>query len=1042
MIRTEGVARVLFLRGLRWRRGFSAAVLLVGVISAAVAVLGPLYARAAAESTLTDDLRAAGSTAGLAFSTHGFAGDTHLVDTVQRQIGTAADARWFGHPIRGESLVVTVRAPGAGLSTVSTMAWRDGVCGQITVTVGHCPTRPGEAIVPAASLSDDPHWRPGEPLTVRQGVAGPDGVVDGPVIGHADIVGAYRPRNFQAAYWFGLPYFDSQLGPAVSSAIKLGLDAIFVAPGQFATAPRPVPAEVDVDVPLLPTAVRLDDVPAVRRNVAALQKHFPVSTGVTPPPGPELRTGLPGVLDTAARDRREVRDATLVVVLELATLSLLVLFQVVGGAVAARGDEIALAKLRGLSPRRTVLFALGEPVVLLALAAPIGFGIAFGVAHALATGALVGGTPVAVRSPVAWALGAAFAGSALAAVLAAWRTLTRPVLEQWRTTSPPARGTRFLLVLDLVLAAAAVVAVVGLRLDSRARVVLLVAPALLVLAVALVGTRVLPPALRLGLRPTRAGRRIAVFLALRQTVRRPGGLRLATLLAVAAGLATFAVCGEAVAQGNRAARAQTEVGSARRLAVQFESGHDPESIVDAVDPRSRWALAAATWSSDGGTPDARTVNGLLLGVQPDRLPHVSYDVRGQLSPSALGRAIGSATVRPARFRGRHIRVVLDTTSLVGDHPSVGLQIRRAHSATTTVNAGTLTLGVHDYTAAVDCTGGCSFAGILVDRSINAQDLVHGELRVTAIRSDAGGTYHSVAMPLSAPTSWRSAQLGYGARATFSRAGAAIAVSFRATDGSSPILQYVDSPTVLPFVAAPKSLATPAFTGAVTDYSGTVIAYRVVQKASPLPFVRDTGAIADLDYLRIRLPNFDREASWSVWLGPSAPSDAVARLRRAGLLVQNVTTTSQRVAALGRQGPALGLLLLLVCAIAAAVLAVGGTAVSLLADARRRLFELAALRVIGVRRRTLRDSAVAEQALLLGAALVLGLPSGYVAAVLVLPVVPEFSDPTPTVLRFQPPLVVALGCALAFAILLGITAVVAGRALVRAAVPSRLRESVR
>ena len=292
MIGTEGDARVLFLRGLRWRRGFSAAVLLVGIISAAVAALGPLYARAAAESTLTDDLRAAGSDAGLSFTTHGPAGDTHLIDTVQRQIGSADGARWFGRPIRGGSLVITARAPGAGLSTVTTMAWRDGVCAQITVTVGRCPTRPGEALVPAASLSDDPRWRPGEPLTIRQGISGPDGITDGPVIGHAAIVGAYRPRNFQAAYWFGLPYFDSQLGPAVSSAIKLGQDAIFVAHGQFATAPRPVPAEVDIDVPLLPAKVRLDDVPAVRRDVAVLQRHFPIATGVrTRRPSPSCGPG-------------------------------------------------------------------------------------------------------------------------------------------------------------------------------------------------------------------------------------------------------------------------------------------------------------------------------------------------------------------------------------------------------------------------------------------------------------------------------------------------------------------------------------------------------------------------------------------------------------------------------------------------------------------------------------------------------------------------------------------------------------------------------
>ena len=175
----------------------------------------------------------------------------------------------------------------------------------------------------------------------------------------------------------------------------------------------------------------------------------------------------------------------------------------------------------------------------------------------------------------------------------------------------------------------------------------------------------------------------------------------------------------------------------------------------------------------------------------------------------------------------------------------------------------------------------------------------------------------------------------------------------------------------------------------------------------------------------------------MWLGPRAPADAVARLTRAGLLVQSERTETARVATLGRQGPALGLLLLLVCAIAAAVLAVGGTAVSLLADARRRSFELAALRVVGVPQRTLRRSAVAEQALLLSAAVVLGLPSGYAAAALALPLVPEFSDPTTVVLRYQPSIPIALACAAGFALLLWITAQVAGRALARAAVPARL-----
>ena len=434
----------------------------------------------------------------------------------------------------------------------------------------------------------------------------------------------------------------------------------------------------------------------------------------------------------------------------------------------------------------------------------------------------------------------------------------------------------------------------------------------------------------------------------------------------------------------------------------------------------------------------------MLGVEPDRgCPTCPTTCGASCHPDALGRAISSATTRPAPSAGSTSGSSSTPSSLTGDHPAVVLQIRHAHVAATTVPAGTLTAGLHTYTAAVDCTDGCSFAGLIIDRSIDAQDLVQADLRLLvgagrrrrrlpAVVDGAGGS--GVLAPRASSATARTPPCR--------RSGAALGVSFRATDGSSPILQFADSPTVLPVVASPKSLATPASTGAIQDYSGTVLPYRVVQMTTPLPVVLDTGAIADLDYLRLRLPNFDREASWSVWLGPSAPADATSRLQKAGLLVQNTTTTSSRVAALGRQGPALGLLLLLVCAVAAAVLAVGGTAVSLLADARRRLFELAALRVIGVRRRTLRDSAMAEQALLLGAALVLGLPSGFAAAALVLPVVPEFSDPTPTVLRFQPPVLVALGCALAFAILLGITAVVAGRVLVRAAVPSRLRESVR
>ena len=207
----------------------------------------------------------------------------------------------------------------------------------------------------------------GDELTLHQGLqTSRDGFVDGPVIGHARIVGGYRPRDFTETYWFGHGYFQSALGPGVTSVVHVGVDAMFVQPGQFATAHpssdnlMPIDKEVDLDVPLAPTHVRLDDVAALRARVAAVQHRFPRQS--TSPSDPTMRTALDQVLADAARDKRQVETATLVVVLELAALSLLVLFQVVGGAVEARGDEIALAKLRGLPPRRTVVFALAEPV--------------------------------------------------------------------------------------------------------------------------------------------------------------------------------------------------------------------------------------------------------------------------------------------------------------------------------------------------------------------------------------------------------------------------------------------------------------------------------------------------------------------------------------------------------------------------------------------------------------------------------------------------------------------------------------------------------
>ena len=168
------------------------------------------------------------------------------------------------------------------------------------------------------------------------------------------------------------------------------------------------------------------------------------------------------VLAQASSQRKLVDRSTLLVSLQLAVLAWLVLFQVIADAVEAKGGEIALAKLRGLPPLATLSFGLAEPALLVALATPLGLLGGYLSVRLFASSVLVDHTPVAVTAGTLVAVAAALAGSLVAAIAAGRRTLRRSVLEQWRRT-PGHHPSRWMLVLDVVLAAAAMLGLVALR---------------------------------------------------------------------------------------------------------------------------------------------------------------------------------------------------------------------------------------------------------------------------------------------------------------------------------------------------------------------------------------------------------------------------------------------------------------------------------------------------------------------------------------------------------------------------------------------------
>jgi hypothetical protein len=375
---------------------------------------------------------------------------------------------------------------------------------------------------------------------------------------------------------------------------------------------------------------------------------------------------------------------------------------------------------------------------------------------------------------------------------------------------------------------------------------------------------------------------------------------------------------------------------------------------------------------------------------------------------------------------------------------VVLNLRAPTRPAFTARAGTLAPGQHTYTAAVGCAAGCTLTGITWDRPVSTFGELTGTVRVSRLEFFADGRWQQLNAGLSTAGHWRAqaSQLG-NSDDTLSVTEGGLQDEYHSQSGGSAGITHANSPRPLPVLASPRGLIPGAADQAalrMTDQTGAAATYRVVGSPPVLPAVLDNGVLVDLAGMREQLPAFDSEASWSIWLGPHAPADAVDRLRAAGLVIENGPTAAGRLDELRRQGPALALRLLVVCAIVGSILAVGGTAIAIASTGRRRTFELASLRAVGIRRRTLLGACILEQLLLLGAAVLLGVPAGYLAARWALPSVPEFADTTPVELSYRPALAGIGLFALVFLLLLAATAVLAGRALLRAAAPARLREA--
>jgi putative ABC transport system permease protein len=1059
----------LALRGLRARAGLSAALLAVTTFAVGVGVAGAVYLRAAGESLLAQNLRAATShTAGLHVSQ--VVADGRELRGLTRSVAVAGPAvPALAPPVTGLETRTPVPllaeggpggpgdrqgGPPVGRPGSAYLVSRDGLCARLVVEAGRCPAArslglPAEVAV-SRRTADWLGLELGDRFSAKgfgAGAAGRDLVV----------VALYTPTPYDP-YWFGAQpaYFP----PPPTGDELPPLDAVFLAGGDL----LPVIDNGALDIRarfdhfVQPDRLRLADTAAVPPALARIAEVLRINN-----PNAVVLTGLGGLVAKAEADRQALTVPVLLADVQLASLALLILIVVAAMAAEARAGEVALAKVRGATSGQAFGLAFLELAVVAAVALPAGLAVGWLGAYLLAHSQFEPGIPVVV-TPAAVAVAIAATVVALAAAsLASLGAVRRRILDQWRRGRSGRVGRRAV-VLDVVLLLVAVAALANLRASGTRQatggydLLATVAPGLAVLAAALVVGRSLPAAAGWLVRLTGRSTGVATWVGARQVARRGGpALRVVIALAAAFGLVAFAVTVRQDMAHNRHDRAYTQVGAATQLRVSVpRDALGPERVAEA-DPSGQAAMAVLRYP--GIMRDAPAVRAILLGVQPGRYPAVGFwrdDFAGRSLEETMA-ALGSSPVAPLDLgRADQLEVDVGATAVRADGPVRLVALVQGATRAVRVDLGPLEAGaVRPMRGRLDPAGGpWRLQRLWVQREPGVTSAVSVALTFDSVRAGEGGSWRLVD-GFDDPAKWYSLndnayEPGDSLTATAAVDGAALSVAIDApSSGVTLGIGHASVPEALPAVV------TPAFLRAVSAEVGRVVRVRgpipgdllinVTGVASVLPGAvgSDVAAFVNGDWLLVHAQRnpIDRPQTGEVWTVGGDPGQAVAeRLGAAGVRVETRAAAADFEASLAQQAPSLALLLLLVGAAAGAALATGGVMLHLYLTGRRRAFELAVLEVFGARRRDLWGPVAVEQGALVGYGVLCGGVIGLVVALVALPAIPQFADRPSLPPPIYTPDWATLGLALGLAVLvvgLGLAAVVA--ALVRQARPALLRE---
>jgi putative ABC transport system permease protein len=974
------------IRGLNYRRGSTAAMLTIAAVGCAAAALAPTYDAAAKTSIMRDTVSSA-SVLERGFEVRQQGSLAHVLDPMSAAVDRIVTSASPGRPLFGSKVeAIEATAYFSDQNQTSPLVYRSDLCAQLTMLAGQCVLST-DVVMVSESLAKLNGWQVGQSIT-------PSGWSS------FKISGIYHTPDPTVAYWFdrGNLYFPSEY-PSLTGD-NPPVDAVFTSRDTIESASGYHSAVSVVDELINQSTLRASDLPRLTATVTALSTapDFVQEDA-------SVESSVQATVDQIKTSWHSLSIPVVLVTAQTLLLVWLLLFVIVTEAIDARGRDIALAKLRGYGRRRVLGVAVSEPAVVLLLAWPLGMVIAWGVSQYFVAHLLRAGTPTGLTA-LSWFIALlGIVGGVAAVAVGGRRSVRRPIVEEWRRVGQ--ETTRRGWVVDSVVLTAAVAALLELRLgggQTPNKSLLLLVPGLLGIAVAVVGSRLLPLVCRAAFDLTARAGSLAVFLAVRHVARRPTGLRAVTAMAAAFTLTSFGLASYTTGHANRELVAEVSNGAPAVMSVDAKTGSNLAAAVAVIDPSGKQATVVDEYLNPTGS------GRVLLGVDPPQFAKIA-SWRSKVAAEPLNdvvSALDPSVPPPVVVDGDALRVGLDVRSeseplVLAADLSVADQLAPIYA-----NLGTITSTGEQVSAAATVAGcPCHLIDVTVSATTGpgrGQPVpVQADIVVTGIDARNAGTWAPVAAGTDDGNRWRTTVGDHQPVAvSASSQGLQWPVTFLSNQIAS--LQPIDRPDPIPVVIGSTGAAATSGNAQLTGFDGKPLAVVTVASAAVIPGAPTGGILIDRGFAESAAGGSITAVQQQVWTTSAAASRIHAALVAAGFQVGDIARAAAGTKVLQRQGPGLASILFLGDSAAAAVLAAGVAIAGLAFAAHRRRYEYAALEAVGERRSRLFLGLFLEQSMVLVFGALIGMVAGVVAARLVSSSIPEFiTKPQGVPLSYSPSL---------------------------------------